>query len=110
LLATREIHKLPQNNRDWEGRAILIVSLFHDEPDKALAVNFRIQAMNNLVSSGSLPGWATPEQADGSILISEPVWKAAACEPVIIGKHDASFDKEAFVDRVLSFAEPEGHA
>ena len=110
LLATREVHKLPPTDRDWEARLHLMVRLFPGEPDKGLAVEHRVQAMDKLLMSGVLPHWATPEQPDGAVLVAEPVWKAAAHEPLLLRKRDAYFEKESFLERVLSFAEPDGSA
>ena len=110
LLATREVHKLPANDRGWEARLHLMVRLFAGEPDKGLAVEYRIQAMDQLLVSGALPSWSTPKQADGSVLIAEPVWKAAAVEPLLLRGKTAYFDKDQFLTRVLALAETEGDA
>jgi hypothetical protein len=110
LLATSEVHKLPVNDRGWEARLHLMVRLFPGESDKPQAIECRIDAMNELLTSGALPGWAMPLQPDGSILVSEPVWKATASEPLLLDEHNAFFDKESFVKKVLELAEPNGHA
>ena len=63
LLATRDVHKLPATDRDSEGRLHLMVKLFKGQPDKGLAVEYRIRAMDQLLTSGALPSWTTAKQA-----------------------------------------------
>jgi len=108
LLASEEVHKLPPGDRDWEGRTHLMARLFSGEPDKALAIDARLTAMARLIRAGALPGWALPTAPDGSTQISEPVLLATATEPLILGEHDASFDRQSFVRRVLELATPDG--
>ena len=110
LLVTEEVHKLPLEDRDWEGRLHLMVRLFKGEPDKALAIEKRLMAMSTLVASGSLPHWSLPEALDGSVNISEPVWLATATEPLLLTERDAYFEPKSFLERVLSLAEPDGNA
>jgi hypothetical protein len=110
VLASQEVHKLPAADRDWEGRMHLMVRLFSGEPDKGLAIEHRLMAMSSLLASGTLPHWATPQTPDGEIQVGEPVWQAAATEPLLLRERDAYFEKDSFLDRVLSFAEPDGHA
>jgi len=109
-LATETVHNLAPEHRDWEGRAIAMVRLFPDDPDMALAVEHRLLAMSRLIASGRLPGWAKPEGLDGSTLVAESVWIAAATEPLILGEHEARFDEPSFIDRVLALAGAEGNA
>lgn len=110
LLASREVHKLPPDDQGWEGRLHLMVRLFKGEPDKGLAIENRLMAMSALVASGTLPHWVLPEAPDGSVQISEPVWLAAATEPLLLKEREAYFEPKSFLERVLSLAEPDGHA
>ena len=110
LLVTEEVHKLPPDQRDWEGRAILMIKLFPGDPDKTFAIEHRLQAMNELIDSGVLPHWTLPKEKDGTIQIARPVWQATAEEPLLVRKHDAHFNKDRFLERVLSLAEPDGRA
>ncbi|MDD5058276.1 MAG: hypothetical protein PHQ60_10410 [Sideroxydans sp.] len=110
LFVTEEVHKLPPEDRDWEGRLHLTVRLFKGEPDKALAIEKRLVAMSALIDSGSLPHWALPEAPDGSVKIAEPVWIAAATEPLLLTERDTYFEPTSFLERVLSLAEPDGNA
>ncbi|WP_454828840.1 hypothetical protein [Pseudoxanthomonas wuyuanensis] len=108
--ASEAVHALLPEDRDWEGRLMAMVRLFPGNPDKGLAVEYRLVAMARMLEAGVLPGWATPEASDGSMLIAEPVWTATATEPIILGKHEARFDQRSFLTRVLSMAAPEGNA
>jgi hypothetical protein len=110
LLASREVHKLPPEDRDWEGRLHLMVRLFQSEPDKARAVEYRLIAVTKLLESGVLPHWVLPTAADGAVQIAEPVWATAATAPLLLGEHDPYFDPQSFTERVLALAEPDGNA
>lgn len=110
LLASKEVHDLPKEDRDWEGRLMTMVRLFPGNPHKGLAVEHRLVAMSRILEAGVLPGWALPETPDGATFIAEPVWVATATEQLILGKHEARFNQQSFIDRVLSLAEPEGNA
>ncbi len=109
-MASDVVHSLPEEDRDWEGRSIAIVKLFLGIPRKAHAVRVRLEALDAMLQSNKLPGWVTPKEADGSIRVAEPVWIAAASEPLMLGKYQARFDEERFVDRVLELADSEGSA
>jgi len=81
--ATRAFHELPEKDRDFEGRSILLVQMFRGDPDKVMAIDSRLRALAVIVESGKLPGWSTPVQEDGSSLLAQPVWQAAATVPLI---------------------------
>jgi len=110
LLATEEVHKLPPEDRNWEGRLHTMARLFHSSPRKGLAIEYRLVAMNRMLEAGVLPGWATPQDSDGAVRVAEPVWEATAIEPLILGEREAHFDQASFLRRVLLLAEPEGNA
>lgn len=110
LLATDEVHKLLPDDRNWKGRLHVMARLFHDTPRKGLSIEYRLVAMSRMIEAGVLPGWAAPQAADGSVQIAEPVWKAAALEPLILEGKEAYFDQNSFLIKVLSMAEPEGNA
>lgn len=110
LSASSEIHKLPEDQRDWEGRAILLARMYAGQDRKAMAVGRRLSAMARLIESGALPHWVLPKQSDGAVMISEPVFLAAAAEPLLLTRSDAYFDREHFVAKVLELAKPDGNA
>lgn len=110
LFVSEEVHKLPEKDRDWEGRMHLMVRLFKGEPNKSMAIDYRLTAMSELIASGSLPHWALPIDDAGATNIAEPVWLAAATEPLIFKEYGAYFESTGFINRVLSLAKPEGNA
>ncbi len=81
-----------------------------DAPRKSMAVGKRLEAMAQIITSGALPAWLLPSNEQGAINIAEPVFIAAACEPLIFSESDAYFQQTTFVDAVLRYAEPDGHA
>jgi hypothetical protein len=105
-----EVHALPEEDRNFEGRTFLLVKKYKGNADKAMAVDLRMKAMSAIIKSNELPGWAMPIQPEGYQMVSEPVWQAAAEQPLIFDERDAYFDKEKFLDRILSCAKPEGVA
>lgn len=110
LLASDEIHKLAPDQRDWEGRAICTARLFRGEHYKAFAVTSRLEAMAKLISSGELPNGLTPETADGGRMIAEPLFLAAAKEPILFTEKEPFFNAQSFIEFVLKHAEADGHA
>ena len=109
-LASDAVHRLPPEDKDWEGRLHAMIRLFPGDPDKGLAIEYRLVAMSRMLEAGVLPGWALPRAPDGSMLVAESVWAATATEPLILGEHEARFDQASFLGRVLSLAGPEGNA
>lgn len=110
LRVTEAVHNLPENERDFEGRTIQMIKMFPKQSDKCMAIDLRIMAMDEMIGLGTLPGWALPQQEDGSFLIAEPVWIAAATEPLVFTEKEAHFNPKTFLERVLSCATPEGQA
>lgn len=110
LRVSEEVHNLPEKERDFEGRTIAMIKMFPGQSDKCMAIDLRIMAMNEMIELDNLPGWALPQNEDGSFLIAEAVWEATASEPLIFTETEAHFDQEAFLERVLSSATPEGQA
>ena len=110
LLVTQEVHKLPPDKRDWKDRLQLMNRLFNGEQYKVLAIEERIVAMSALISKGDLPGWVVPDENDGAMKIAEPVWMAAASEPLLFKETGAYFETTKFLDYILTIAEPDGNS
>ena len=110
LFASEQIHKLPAEDRDWEGRLHLLARLYKGHPDKGLAIKYRLEALANLIASGALPHWVLPNAPDGSVQIAEPVFVAAATQPLLFTGRGAYFEERDFVSRVLELAKPDGNA
>ena len=110
LAAAEQVRQLPAENRNGLGRALCMAMIFKENHHKAMAVDSRLVAMNDMVKGGHLPGWAVPEGEDGSISIAEPVWEATAKEPLIFIDNEGAFNRKSFLNRILLCAEPEGNA
>ncbi|HOW55700.1 MAG TPA: hypothetical protein PLR60_13745, partial [Syntrophorhabdaceae bacterium] len=52
-----EVVKLSPEDRDFEGHAITAVRVLEGNPDKALSIVFRMEALARLIHQGLLPGW-----------------------------------------------------
>lgn len=110
LYVSEEVHKRPEKDRDWEGRMILMTRLFSGEPEKSMAIDYRLSALSEIIASNQLPHWALPTTEEGAVNIAEPVFLAAATEPLIFQDNEVYFDAGSFINRVLALAEPEGSA
>ena len=101
---------MSSENRNWEGRSHLLAIMFKGSPHKAMSIDSRLNAMSGMVESGKLPGWAIPEQEDGSFLIAEPVWEATATEELSFIDNEPCFNESSFLEKVLSSVVAEGNA
>ena len=60
--AAHEVHQLAPEDRNWEGRLFAMVRVFKGEPNKGLAVEYRLVAMSRTPASSSAK-WFEVEQA-----------------------------------------------
>jgi len=99
---------VPEGERSLEAGMFLVARLYRGDFRKATAVHFRMQALSNLLmSKAGLPGWTLPELPDGSTPTEESVFAAAAVQPLIEVGGKLSFEREAFMAKILEFAELE---
>ena len=111
LLASDEIHKLPPEARDRKGRTRCLMSIFHGQRQKAIALNARLEAMARLVRAGMIPCcWVLPAAANGVQMIADPVFFATAKVPLFFIDKEAHFEPAIFVAFVLERAPVYGHA
>jgi hypothetical protein len=110
LLASAEIHKLPPEARNRNGRTRCLASVFHGQRQMAIALNARLEAMARLVAAGKIPCWVLPLGANGFQMIAEPVFLAAAKAPLSFIDGEAYFEPAVFVTLVLEHASVHGHA
>ena len=73
VLASDEVHHLPPEQRNWEGRTTCVARLFEGQHYKAFAVHSRLQAMAALIISGKLPQALVDEM--GEWLPSRYLWQ-----------------------------------
>lgn len=104
LRTAAAIHQLPVEYRTWQARARCAVALFGRECDKAYAVTARLEALSQLVAAGALPPDFAPTMEGGTTLLAEPVFEAAAREPLICASAACSFDRDRFVAAAVRYA------
>jgi len=105
-----EVHSMPEEDRDWEGRIIFLARYYPNQRYRAMAADERLTAMAYLISSEVLPLGVMPKAPDDSYTISEAVFEAAASEPLLLRGNKPYFEPESFAKRVLEFSEIEGKA
>lgn len=105
LMVRQEVHQLPPDNRDWKDRLQMMNQLFKGNTDKVLAIEERMVAMTQLITSGALSDWVFPDEQDGAMKIAETVWMAAAKEPLLFKETGAYFDADPFLAYISSIAE-----
>ena len=110
LALSSEVHDLPEELRDWEGRMFLLAKRFPHQPYRALAADKRLEAMSALIAANTLPLGVLPQAADGSHMVAESVFEAAAVEPLLYRGDKPFFEPESFLKRVLELSETDGKA
>lgn len=110
IIASDEVHKLPPAQRNWEGQTTCVARLFKGQRYKAFAVHSRLQAMAALITSGKLHLALVAETRDGGRMVVEPIFIAAAKEPILFAETEPFFNADAFIDAVLRHSEVGGHA
>jgi hypothetical protein len=89
---------------EWEpgDGLFVVISMFRKRPRKVQAIYFRLEAMNDLLTAGAIPGYfALPKNSDSGTQIREEVLKAAATEPLIAVNNEIGFNRESFGSRWL---------
>jgi hypothetical protein len=109
VLASHVVHNLPPEQRDWEGQTTCITRLFNGQRYKAFAVHYRLQAMAALITSGKLPLPPVAEMSDGGRMVAEPIFVAAAKEPILFTGKEPFFNAESFIEAVLRHGGVDGH-
>lgn len=110
VLASDEVHHLPPEQRNWEGRTTCVARLFEGQHYKAFAVHSRLQAMAALITSGKLPQALVDEMGDSGRMVAEPIFMAAAKEPILFTEEAPFFNAESFIEAVLRHSGVDGHA
>ncbi len=110
LALSSEIHDLREELRDWEGRMFVLAKRFPHRPYRALAADKRLEAMSALIATNTLPLGVLPQAADGSHMVAESVFEAAAVEPLLYRGNMPFFEPESFLKRVLELSDADGKA
>lgn len=104
------VHDIPEDRRGWEGRMFLLAKRFPGQHYRAMAADYRLAAMSALIAKNILPLGVLPQAPDGSHMVGECVFEAAALEPLLVRGNEPFFEPEAFRQRVLELADTDGKA
>jgi hypothetical protein len=99
-----EIHKLPRDQMDWDGRMDVLTRIFRGRRDKAYVANSRLEAMSKFVNSGKVPYGVTPMDTPGWNALANSVLLAAAELPILFLEKEPYFEPESFAAFVLKDA------
>lgn len=108
LEISRAVHDLPEDSRDWEGRMFFLAKRFPRQHYRAMAADYRLTAMSELIAKKALPHGVLPQSPDGSHMVGECVFEAATLEPILFRGNDPYFEPESFCQRVLELTEIDG--
>lgn len=86
----------------------IVVSRFHDQHDKGMAVFFRMEALNKLIDKINTPGFTMPVKQKDFIWVREELAEVAATYPLIKVKKRYCFEVEGFLAKAFELREPEG--
>jgi hypothetical protein len=96
-----EIHKLPREEMNWDGRMDCLTRIFRGQRDKAFVVNSRLEAMGRLVEAGKVPWGVIPMDTAGWSHLANSVFLAAAEMPILFLAKVPYFEPEPFAAFVL---------
>jgi hypothetical protein len=99
-----EIHKLPSEETNWDGRMDCLTRIFRGRRDKAFVVNSRLEAMSRLVNAGKVPYGVAPMEVAGWNALANSVLLAAAQMPILFLEKEPYFQPEPFAAFVLKDA------
>jgi hypothetical protein len=101
LRGSDEIHKLPREEMNWDGRIDCLTRIFRGQRDKAFVVNSRLEAMSRLVNAGKVPYGVVPRKIAGWNSLANSVLLAAAEMPILFLEKEPYFEPEPFAAFVL---------
>lgn len=104
------VHDIPEDRRDWEGRVFLLAKRFPRQHYRAMAADYRLTAVSALIAKNILPLGVLPQAPDGSHMVGESVFEAAALEPLLLRGNEPFFEPESFRRRVLELTDADGKA
>lgn len=101
-----EVHDLDEEERDLDGRALTVIRLHSDSPDRVQSLMFRIEALVRLVVNAGTSGWTLPLPS-GAVATRESVFAAAGVEPLVEIDGQLEFERERFFEKALEFEDAE---
>ena len=110
LEISEAVHDIPENRRNWEGRMFLLAKRYPRQLYRAMAADYRLIAISALIAKNNLPIGVLPQAPDGSHMVAECVFEAAALEPLLFRGHEVFFEPDSFRQRLLELTETDGKA
>ena len=99
------------NQKQSQSDALhLIAAEYPGEYGRALAVYNRLRALELVIQTPEVRGWAYGEQPDGSIPIKRELIEAAAVQPLETDGNSLVFDPEEFFSKALELSTLGGQA
>lgn len=98
-------HERPDEDAFYKALAV-VADLHPGDHKKVSAIMFRMEALSQLLVSEGSTGWTLPV-SDGRVLTEEPVFAAAANEPLIVNGKRVEFERTSFFRRVLEESDPD---
>ena len=86
----------------------LIVGMFADQPERAQAIYFRMEALARIIKQRDARGWTMPSHKSGAVLTKHELIEAAAIYPLSEIDGGIGFEIFGFLSKALEFAETEG--
>ena len=80
------------------------------ERHRGFAIWCRMHALMLLLQEDDVSGWARPIMPDGSRLVNDALFNAAAVQPLIDRDGQWAFERQSFLDKVLELADSETSA
>lgn len=99
LRVVQEVSDSALEDRDMESHLFAAIRLYSNDPDKVKAIMFRLEALVYLLINEDAPGW-TLSLTNGAVLTQEPVFAAAAVQPLIEQDGNVAFNRESFLAEV----------
>ncbi len=84
-----------------ESVGMLLAQMHPGEPDKALAIKLRLDALASLYGSTDPARWSLPVLPDATAPVPDAVFAAAAEEPLVLLRGQVRFDGAAFIRRLF---------
>jgi hypothetical protein len=111
-----EANNIVSKQRGEADSMVILVGHFYKrlEPEKILAIQYRMVALSNLIKSGASSPWVISKDGQDYKLVNETMFRAAAITPLSIEEDQMvgtfSFDTDVFLKSALSETETDGNA
>ena len=103
----KEADKIPKKDRCFETHAIAAMRVFEGNPDKAMSVMFRMEALARLLNTGMIPGWTEAGRKKGATSVRENIFAAAGQTPVHAVDGRVGFKRAELLKKVFELGRQE---